>query len=50
MAFFRHTFNFARQIWYAIDTASALKHGAPASEKARRHTAAKPAPVANSAA
>lgn len=37
MNFFRPAVDFARQIWFAIDTANALRHGAPVSDNARRY-------------
>lgn len=46
MALFSHTFDFIRQLWYAIDTASALQHGGSASETARRYIMATPAQTA----
>lgn len=49
MTLLRHTADFCRQIWYAIDTANALQHGATVSEKAQRHTAAKPSQMAQAA-
>ena len=42
MAFFRPTFDFIRQMWHALDTASALRHGASVSERARLYCAAPP--------
>lgn len=49
MAPLRHTFDFVRQIWYAIDTASALQHGVSASEKAQRYTMATSTPQTQAA-
>lgn len=37
MNFFRPAVDFVRQIWFAIDTANALRHGAPVSDNARRY-------------
>lgn len=40
MAPIRPAIDLVRQLWYALDTASALRHGAPVSERARQYTMA----------
>ena len=42
MAPFRPVINFARELWFALDTASALFRGGTASEEARRYISDKP--------
>lgn len=37
MSVFRAIANFVREIWWAIDTSNALRHGMPVSEKARQY-------------
>lgn len=50
MALFRPAFDFIRQLWHAIDTASALRHGAPVSDQARRYCMTTPAQESQPAA
>lgn len=42
MTFFRPAIDIARQMWCAIDTANALRHGAPISDSARRYCMTQP--------
>lgn len=42
MAFFRPLFTFTRQLWFALDTANALRHGGAVSAGAQRHCMAQP--------
>ena len=44
MAPIRPAIDLIRQLWYSLDTASALRHGAPISERARQYTMAAPTP------
>lgn len=42
MTFFRPLLDFFRQLWFALDTGHAIRHGAPISDTARRYTMTTP--------
>lgn len=45
MTLFRPFLDLVAQLWFALDTANAIRHGRPISERARAHTMTDYAPT-----